>query len=96
VANAQILILEEPTSALDLKNQIVILDWIARLSQEYGLKVTMTTHHPHHALAVADDVLLMLGQSEFARGPAGELLTEENLRALCGVDLKRIDFEYGS
>jgi iron complex transport system ATP-binding protein len=55
----------------------------------------MTTHHPHHALAVADDVLLMLGQTDFACGAAGEVLTEENLRALYGVDLRRLVFEDG-
>ncbi len=95
VAEAEILILDEPTSALDLKNQIMILDWISRLSRDHGLTVLFTTHHPHHALAVADDVLLMLGQTEFACGPAREVLTEENLRTLYGVDLKRITFEHG-
>jgi iron complex transport system ATP-binding protein len=95
VADAEILILDEPTSALDLKNQILILDWIARLSRDHGLTVLLTTHHPHHALAVADDVLLMLGQTEFVCGPAGDVLTEKNLRALYGVDLKRITFEHG-
>lgn len=54
-----------------------------------------TTRHPHHALAVADDVLLMLAQTEFACGPAEEVLSEKNVRALYGVDLKRITFEHG-
>jgi iron complex transport system ATP-binding protein len=95
VAEAQILILDEPTSALDLKNQIRILDWITRLSHGDGLTVLLTTHHPHHALAVADDALLMLGETNFACGPVGDVLTEENLRTLYGVDLKRIVFEHG-
>jgi ABC-type cobalamin/Fe3+-siderophores transport system ATPase subunit len=94
VSEASILILDEPTSAMDLKNQILILDWIARLSHDDGLTVLMTTHHPHHASAVADDALLMLGETEFACGPAEEVLTEENLRALYGVDLKRIVFDH--
>ncbi len=72
VSEAEILILDEPTSALDLKNQIHVLDWITRLSHQDGLTVLLTTHHPNHALAVADDVLLMLGETKFARGQAGE------------------------
>ena len=52
-----------------------------------------TTHHPHHALAVADDVFLM-GESDFACGAAGEVLSEKNLRALYGVDIKLLPFEH--
>jgi hypothetical protein len=43
---------------------------------------------------LADNVLLMLGESNYACGAAGDVLTEENLRALYGVDLKRITFEH--
>lgn len=94
VAEAQILILDEPTSALDLKNQAMVLDWIATLSRRDGLTIVMTTHHPHHALAIADDALLMLGQDQYVAGPAAEVLSEENLAALYGVPLKRVAFEH--
>jgi iron complex transport system ATP-binding protein len=94
VSEAEILILDEPTSALDLKNQIKVLDWITRLSHQDGLTVLFTTHHPHHALAVADNALLMMGGAKFAQGLAGEVLNEENLHALYGVDLKLLSFEH--
>ncbi|MGA9486589.1 MAG: ABC transporter ATP-binding protein [Methylocella sp.] len=92
VAEAEILILDEPTSALDLKNQALVLDWIGTLSRKDGLTIVMTTHHPHHALAIADDALLMLGESDYVAGPAAEVLTEEALSALYGVALKRVAF----
>ena len=82
VSEAKILVLDEPTSALDLKNQIMALDWITRLSYEDGLTVLFTTHHPHHALAIADDALLMLGGEKCASGHARQILTEENLHTL--------------
>jgi iron complex transport system ATP-binding protein len=94
VAKADILIMDEPASALDLKNQSLVLDWITRLSNEDGLTILFTTHHPHHALAVADNVLLMLSESEFSCGPAEEVLTEESLLALYGIPLKHIEFEH--
>ena len=59
-----------------------------------GLTVLFTTHHPHHALAVADDALLMLGGTRNAHGPASDVLNEDNLHAPCGVDLKLITFEH--
>jgi iron complex transport system ATP-binding protein len=95
VSEAEILILDEPTSALDLKNQIVVLDWLIRLSHQDGLTILFTTHHPHHALSVADNTMLMLGDGNFACGPAEDVLTEENLLALYGVNIKRMAFEHG-
>jgi iron complex transport system ATP-binding protein len=94
LAEADILILDEPTSALDLKNQTLILDWIARLSRNDGLTIVMTTHHPHHALAVADEALLMMGQSAPVVGSPCEVLIEENLTTLYGVPMKRVGFEH--
>ena len=93
-SEADVLVLDEPTSALDLKNQSAILAWIARLSREHGLTVLFTTHHPHHAHAVADQTLLMMGEHDFICGPTDAVMTEENLQALYGVSLKRLCYEF--
>jgi iron complex transport system ATP-binding protein len=95
VAEADVLFLDEPTSALDLKNQSIVLDWIGRLSRTDGLTIVLTTHHPHHALAVADDVLLMMGETTFACGPTADVLTEDNLSRLYGVPLRRVTLDHG-
>jgi iron complex transport system ATP-binding protein len=68
VAEADIVILDEPTSALDLQNQILVLRWMRRLAETEGLTVIFTTHHPHHALWVADDAFLMMSHSEHEMG----------------------------
>lgn len=91
---ADILILDEPTSSLDLNNQGVILEWITRLSQEEGLTVVFTTHHPHHAHAIADTTMLMLGAHKFLCGCTKDVMTEENLHALYGIELKHLKFEH--
>ena len=93
-AEAQILILDEPAAALDLKNQALVLDSIAMLADREDLTVVLTTHHPQHALAVADEALLMLGPGTYAYGSARDVLTESNLHALYGVPLKRVAFEH--
>jgi iron complex transport system ATP-binding protein len=94
VSEADILILDEPTSSLDLGHQVLVLDQIKRLSREDGLTVLFTTHHPHHAFAVADEVLLMLDENKFECGEAAEVLTEDNLRKLYGVDVKHVVFDH--
>jgi len=93
VCEPDILILDEPASALDLKNQALVLEWMKRLAREQGLTLLFTTHHPHHALEAADDALLMLGEQSFAHGPVGEALSEENLLALYGVPMRRLAFQ---
>jgi iron complex transport system ATP-binding protein len=93
-AEADILILDEPASSLDFKNQSRILDWIGRLAHQDGLTVVFTTHHPHHALAVADVALLMFGEARFTKGPASVVLTEDNMIALYGMPIKKLQFEY--
>jgi iron complex transport system ATP-binding protein len=64
------------------------------LSRTDGLTIILTTHHPHHALAVADDVLLMMGKTAFVCGPQTDVLTEINLTALYGVPLRRVTFQH--
>jgi iron complex transport system ATP-binding protein len=93
-AEADILVMDEPTSALDLANQSLVLERIRRLSGEDGLTVVLTTHHPHHALAVADHALLMLGEAEHTCGAAADVLNEANLLALYGLPLRRLAFEH--
>lgn len=93
-ADAQILILDEPTSALDLENQQHVLRWIHALSREDGLTVLMTTHHPHHALAVADQALLMMDCERFEIGLAKDVLTKRALSDLYRVPMERVTFQY--
>jgi iron complex transport system ATP-binding protein len=74
-SEANILVLDEPTSALDLKNQAMAVECLSVLSRHRGITVVFTTQHPDHALAIADEVLLMFNRSEYLLGPAEALLT---------------------
>jgi iron complex transport system ATP-binding protein len=92
-SGADTLILDEPTSALDLKNQDFVLHYIHKLSYEDGLTIVFTSHHPHHALAIADKVLLMLPDG-CVYAPTQEALSEENMHLLYGINMKCMEFEY--
>jgi iron complex transport system ATP-binding protein len=97
VSDARIIVLDEPTSSLDFKNQSVVLEWmsrLSRLSREDGLTVIFSTHHAGHALAIADDALLMLGTTEYAFGLAGDVLTEQRLSKLYDMPIKRVRVEH--
>ena len=55
---ARVLILDEPTAALGVKQSGVVLKYIAR-SRDRGLGVVFITHNPHHAYPVGDRFLLL-------------------------------------
>lgn len=84
------LVLDEPVSALDLANAGIVLRLLRRLAAERNLTILFTTHHPDHALSIADDALLLLGGAKHVYGPIGEVMTEENLSKLYGVPVRRV------
>lgn len=93
-SEANVLVLDEPTSALDLGRQAQALEWIARLSRDQQLTVAFSTHHPHHALAVAHHTLLMGPRGTGIAGRTSDLLTEERLQQVYGVEVRRIRLEH--
>ncbi|XSG84433.1 MAG: ABC transporter ATP-binding protein [Methylohalobius sp. ZOD2] len=93
-SEADILILDEPASALDLHNQSVILDLIGRLADERELTILFTTHQPQHALAVADSAMLLTDSALPVTGPVDQVMTEEMLAQLYGIPLRRVRVEH--
>jgi iron complex transport system ATP-binding protein len=83
-----VLLLDEPASALDLKNQDVVLSLLGKLADRERLAIAFTTHQPNHAVAVADTVLLMLDQAKAVFGATDEVMTEANLEALYGIPVR--------
>lgn len=94
-SDCRILVLDEPASALDLANQGIVLRLIQRLARTHKLAVLLTTHHPDHALGIADKTLLMLRDAVHLYGPAESVLTEENLARMYGVPVRRVEVHSG-
>ena len=90
VADAEIVVLDEPCSALDLKNQVLVLDWIGRLVDEHDLTVLFSTHAPQHASAMADRTMLLFGADNYVIGGTHQVLTEANLEHLYDVPVRAI------
>lgn len=82
-----ILLMDEPTSHLDLGNKERILAVIRALVAE-RVTVALTTHNPNDAAAVADNIVLMREGQVVASGPAEDVLTSENLSATFGVPVE--------
>ncbi len=85
-----VLLLDEPASALDLRNQDIVLSLLGRLAEGQKLAIAFTTHQPNHATAIADKVLLMLPDSQTLFGPTDEVMTEASLQALYGIPVRAV------
>lgn len=94
-AQPKALLLDEPTSHLDFKNQIVILNMLDKLAKEKNIATIMTTHFPNHALSISDKALLMGNGKDALVGDTEDVLTERNLREIFEMDVAIISFEYG-
>lgn len=92
-SGCRMLILDEPTAALDWQNQASVLRLLHRLARTDNLSILLTTHDPAHALAIADQALLLMASRQYLYGPCATTITEANLSRLYGLPVRQIDVE---
>jgi iron complex transport system ATP-binding protein len=85
----EIILMDEPTSHLDFKNQTVVLQMVNQLAEQ-GLAVVMTSHFPDHAFLFSQRVALMAGGRFTACGRPAEVMTEKSLGELYGLEVSVI------
>ena len=83
---AEILLLDEPASALDFGNQMLISEQARRLASE-GYTVIQTTHDPEKAHIFSDRIIAMKDGSILAQGTPSEVLSGENIERLYGISV---------
>lgn len=89
---AKIIVLDEPTAALDYGNAMRVIEKVRALAEQ-GMGVIMTTHNPDHALMCDSDVVLLQKNAPMMFGPATEIITERNLGSAYKVRVKIIEFD---
>ena len=75
----KIIILDEPTSSLDLYNQLFILHTINKLAKENNITIIMTIHDLNLASMFCDNILMLKDAHIFAHGKPESILTAENI-----------------
>ena len=78
------IILDEPESNLDFKNQLVVLQTLEALRRD-GMACIFNTHYPDHALRYADRALLLDKTGACRFGSAAEVVTEQSIASAFGV-----------
>ncbi|MEU0894396.1 ATP-binding cassette domain-containing protein [Streptomyces massasporeus] len=90
---ARVLILDEPTAALGVKQSGVVLKYIAA-AREKGLGVIFITHNPHHAYMVGDHFsVLRLGTMELSASRSDVSLEELTNHMAGGTELASLKHE---
>lgn len=80
---AKVLILDEPTSALGVKEAAIVLRLVSR-ARERGVAVILITHNAHHALSIGDAYFVLIHGSVAAAFRHGERTREELLNLMAG------------
>ena len=84
----QVLLLDEPTTFLDLKHQLEVLDLLRYLNREHGLTVVMVLHDLNQAARYAGRVVVLREGEVYADGSPAEVLTATTLRDVFGVEAR--------
>ncbi|WP_245450623.1 ABC transporter ATP-binding protein [Neorhizobium sp. SOG26] len=81
-----ILLLDEPTTFLDISHQVEVLDLLTDLNDQRGTTVVMVLHDLNLAARYADHLIAMADGRVHVTGAPDDVLTEQNVRQVFGLD----------
>ena len=85
--NTKILLLDEPTTYLDVRYQIEILRLVKKLNTEYGITIIMVLHDINQSIAYSDCIIAMKDGKILAEGNPNDVITEELIKNVYGIEL---------
>ncbi|GAA4013004.1 ABC transporter ATP-binding protein [Deinococcus rubellus] len=83
--HTEILLLDEPTTYLDLSHQLEVLQLAQRLNREQGKTVVMVLHELNQAVRYSDEIIAMREGEVYAQGHPEDVLTPELLAEVFGL-----------
>lgn len=83
----EVLILDEPTSNLDIKHQLEVLGFLQKLARQGKMTVVMVLHDLNLAARFSEQLILLREGKVFAAGPPPAVLNPDNLSAVYGVEV---------
>lgn len=84
----EILFLDEPTTFLDIRYQIELLEMVQHLNREYQITVIMVLHDMNHAVYYSDGILGLKDGKILVQGNPGEVITTELIEEIYGIRLQ--------
>jgi iron complex transport system ATP-binding protein len=87
---APIVLLDEPTTYLDIHHQLDILQELRRLNRERGLTIVWVLHDLNQAAAFSDEIVLMRAGRIVAQGSPEAMIDPRHLQETFGVRMLRV------
>lgn len=85
--NTKILLLDEPTTYLDVRYQIEILRLVRKLNADYGITIIMVLHDINQSIAYSNRIIAMKKGKIIAEGRPKEIISEELIKNVYGIEL---------
>lgn len=85
--DAKILLLDEPTSNLDIRHQLEVMEILTKLVKKKGLSVMMAIHDLNLASRYSDRIIMLNGGSIRDAGDPVSVLTAENIQSVYGAEV---------
>jgi len=82
----EVLLLDEPTSSLDMKHQLEVMETISSLVKEKKISAVMALHDLNLASMFVDKLAILKGGKSYAAGEPIDLLNAKNIRDVYGVE----------
>lgn len=92
VQEAEVIILDEPTTYLDINNQYEILE-IMDLLKEQDKTVITVLHDLNHVISYCDEVIVVNEKSVIAQGDPQKIINKSLIKKIYGVDAKFVDVD---
>lgn len=90
-----VLVLDEPTAALDMRYEMAIFRLLRKLRAEEGVTVVLVTHNVNLAARFADRLILMKEGRVAVDGPPEDVITPEHIAAVFGWPVSVIEQPFG-
>ncbi|MFC2767274.1 MAG: ABC transporter ATP-binding protein [Mitsuokella sp.] len=81
----EILLLDEPTTYLDIAHQLEVMQIVTDINQTYGMTVIMVLHDINHALQYADEIAVLKDHAIYRQGAPQSVLSVDLLADVFGV-----------
>lgn len=88
--DTKILILDEPTSNIDIKNQIEILDTIKKLQIEKEITIIAVFHDINIGIRYNDNIIFLKDRTIYKTGNTKDILTAENIKEVYDIEVEII------
>ena len=92
----EIIVLDEPTSFLDIRHKIELLNILSEMAKERGITVIMSLHEIDLAYKISDKIICVAGDKISDFGTPDEIFTEERIARLYGIENGSYDTLFGS